>query len=58
MEAKDLEHVLAVHDPEHACNQGSLIALSNVELLPGYNQERSSALCRTVARLLARSHAE
>jgi len=36
----DFEHVLAYHDPDHACNQGSLITLANGELLLGYNQER------------------
>jgi len=36
----DFEHVLAYHDPQHACNQGSLITLSSGELLLGYNQER------------------
>jgi hypothetical protein len=37
---KDVEHVLAYRDPEHACNQGSLIRLANGELLLGYNEER------------------
>lgn len=37
---KDVEHVLALHDPDHACNQGSIIALANGELMLGYNQER------------------
>ena len=37
---KDVEHILAWHDPEHACNQGSLVRLQNGELLLGYNQER------------------
>ena len=37
---KDPEHVLAWKDPEHACNQGSLVRLANGELLLGYNQER------------------
>jgi sialidase-1 len=36
----EMQHVLAYSDPEHACNQGSLIALRNGELLLGYNQER------------------
>jgi len=36
----DVEHVLAYQDPEHACNQGSIIKLSNGELLLGFNQER------------------
>ncbi len=36
----DMQHVLAYHDPDHACNQGSLIKLANGELLLGYNQER------------------
>jgi len=33
-------HILAYHDPEHACNQGSIVSLDNGELLLGYNQER------------------
>ena len=37
---KDIEHILAYHDPEHACNQGSIISLDNGEILFGYNQER------------------
>jgi hypothetical protein len=37
---KDVEHILAYRDPNHACNQGSLVCLQNGELLLGYNQER------------------
>ena len=37
---RNLEHVLAWRDPDHACNQGSLVRLANGELLLGYNQER------------------
>jgi hypothetical protein len=37
---KNVEHILAHHDPEHACNQGSIIRLNNGELMLGYNQER------------------
>jgi len=37
---KDLEHILAYKDPNHACNQGSLIRLQGGDLLLGYNQER------------------
>ena len=36
----DVEHVLARADPDHACNQGSLIRLANGEMLLGYNEER------------------
>ena len=36
----DVDHVLAYRDPEHACNQGSLIRLQSGELLLGYNEER------------------
>ena len=36
----DMQHVRAYLDPDHACNQGSLIKLANGELLLGYNQER------------------
>ena len=36
----NVEHILAHHDPDHACNQGSIIRLQNGELLLGYNQER------------------
>ena len=36
----EVEHVLAYLDPDHACNQGSIIRLNNGELLLGYNQER------------------
>jgi sialidase-1 len=36
----NVEHILAHHDPHHACNQGSIIRLQNGELLLGYNQER------------------
>lgn len=35
------ESTLAYKDPDHACNQGSLIQLANGELLLGFNQERS-----------------
>lgn len=38
---KDIEHVRAYFDPDHACNQGSIIALANGELLLGYNEERA-----------------
>jgi len=37
---KDVEHILAYHDPDHACNQGSIVCLANGDLLLGYNQER------------------
>jgi photosystem II stability/assembly factor-like uncharacterized protein len=37
---KNVEHILALHDPEHACNQGSIIRLQDGTLLLGYNQER------------------
>jgi hypothetical protein len=37
---RDIEHVLAYRDPNHACNQGSIIRLANGELLLGYNEER------------------
>ena len=37
---KDVEHVRVYRDPEHACNQGSLISLGGQELLLGYNEER------------------
>ncbi len=36
----NVEHILAHHDPDHACNQGSIVSLNNGELLLGYNQER------------------
>ena len=36
----DVEHVLAYQDPEHACNQGSIIKLANGELMLGFNMER------------------
>jgi len=37
---KDVEHVFVYKDLKHACNQTSLIALQNGELLMGYNEER------------------
>jgi len=37
---KEVEHILAYQDPNHACNQGSIISLDNGDLLLGYNQER------------------
>ena len=40
---KDVEHIHAYQDPEHATNQGSIISLANGELLLGYNQERGLA---------------
>jgi hypothetical protein len=40
---KDTEHVLAHLDPEHACNQGSVVALRDGRLLLGFNQERGRA---------------
>ena len=40
---RNLEHVLAWHDPVHASNQGSIVQLRNGELLLGYNQERGRA---------------
>lgn len=52
---KDVEHVLAVADREHACNQGSLIALANGELLLGYNQERGRRHQDSGQSCLARS---
>jgi len=36
----DLQHVQAVFDPDHAVNQGSIIALASGALLLGFNQER------------------
>ena len=36
----NVEHILVVNDPDHACNQGSIIKLQNGELMLGYNQER------------------
>jgi len=37
---KDAEDILAHYDPDHSCNQGSIIKLSNGDLMLGYNQER------------------
>jgi sialidase-1 len=37
---KDIDHVLALIDPEHACNQGSIVALEDGRMLLGFNQER------------------
>jgi sialidase-1 len=37
---KNAEHILALHDAEHACNQGSIVKLNNGELMLGYNRER------------------
>jgi hypothetical protein len=37
---RDIEHIRAYSDPGHACNQGSIIALANGDLLLGYNEER------------------
>ncbi len=37
---RDVEHIRAVLDPEHACNQGSIVALQDGRLLLGFNQER------------------
>jgi hypothetical protein len=37
---RDIEHVLAYRDPEHACNQGSILRLADGRLLLGYNEER------------------
>ena len=39
----DVEHILAYHDPEHACNQGNIIRLAGGDLLLGYNEERGRA---------------
>ena len=41
VQPKDVEHILAHADPQHACNQGSLIRLASGELLLGYNEERA-----------------
>ncbi|MBV7331784.1 hypothetical protein KFU94_26860 [Chloroflexi bacterium TSY] len=41
MKTVDVETTLAHHDPDHCCNQGSLIQLANGELLLGFNEERS-----------------
>ena len=43
---KDIEHVLAYHDPAHACNQGSIISLDNGELLLGLKIESVKGLKR------------
>ena len=32
---KDAEHILAYHDPEHACNQGSIVSLDVTVQVPG-----------------------
>lgn len=37
---KNAEHIMAVLDPEHASNQGSIVALNDGRLLLGFNQER------------------
>ena len=42
MQMKDVEHVFVYKDPElgHACNQVSIVALQNGEVLMGFNEER------------------
>lgn len=37
---KDIEHIRAVFDREHAVNQGSIVALRDGRLMLGFNQER------------------
>lgn len=37
---KDIRHAQAVVDPDHAVNQGSIVALRDGRLLLGFNQER------------------
>ena len=57
------ESTLAYKDPDHACNQGSLIQLANGDLLLGFNQERSrpslpyDRICRKISPRL-RNHYE
>lgn len=38
--ATNVEHHRAVFDPDHAVNQGSIVALANGRVLLGFNQER------------------
>jgi len=52
----NVEHVLAHHDPHHACNQGSLIRLQDGDLLLGYNQERGRHHSDSGQSCLIRSH--
>lgn len=42
LQMKDVEHVFVYKDPElaHACNQVSIVALQNGEVLMGFNEER------------------
>jgi hypothetical protein len=42
LKMKDVEHVFVYKDPDlaHACNQVSLVALQDGELLMGFNEER------------------
>ena len=42
VQMKDVEHVFVYKDPElaHACNQVSIVALQNGEVLMGFNEER------------------
>ena len=42
VQMRDVEHVFVYKDPElaHACNQVSIVALQNGELLMGFNEER------------------
>ena len=37
---RDVEHIRAVFDPDHAVNQGSIVALRDGRLMLGFNQER------------------
>lgn len=53
---KDVEHVLAHHDPDHAVNQGSLIRLASGELLLGYNQERGREHADSGQSCVIKSH--
>jgi hypothetical protein len=52
---RDLEHVLAYRDLEHACNQGSIIRLASGELLLGYNEERGRSHSDSGQSCLVRS---
>ena len=43
MKTVEAEVAVAYKDPDHCCNQGSLVRLNNGELLLGFNQERGQA---------------